>query len=449
MMAGMVQPRTSALVLGLGRTGLSCARFLAAHGVAVEVVDDQHQPPLLARLAREVPEARVRTGAAATHGLGDAQYLVVSPGVPLDHPLLRSAASRQLEVMGDIELFARHARAPVVAVTGSNGKSTVTVLLGEMARAAGSEVRVGGNLGTPALDLIGPVEPACYVLELSSFQLATTVSLAPVAAVVLNLSADHLDRHGSLADYAAAKGRIYRQAGLQLVNRDDPAAAALASPDRPQVSFGLDAPPRAEDYGIRMHQGEPWLARGEILLLPARALRLPGRHNQANALAALALGEVLGLPLEAMLGTLRRFPGLPHRTQWVAETGGVNWYDDSKGTNVGATLAAVQGFEQPLVLILGGQGKGADFGPLRAVLPGRVRQVLLLGEDAPRIEAALAGSVPLQRVASMEQAVAVAARLARPGDAVLLSPACASFDMFSGYEERGRVFARAVEALGR
>jgi UDP-N-acetylmuramoylalanine--D-glutamate ligase len=347
-------------------------------------------------------------------------------------------------VIGDVELFAQAATAPVIAVTGSNGKSTVVTLLGAMARRAGVEVRVGGNIGTPALDLLEEQEPDLYVLELSSFQLETLQSLRPSSAVVLNVSEDHLDRYQGLQDYAAAKQVIYRHAALQVVNRDDAVAAALADDSRPQVGFTRNAP-HGDDYGLVGHAGELWLARGERRLLPAAAVRMAGLHNLTNALAALALGEGAGLSLDAMLDTLMEFQGLPHRMQFVAEHAGVRWYNDSKGTNVGATLAAIAGIDTGLVLIAGGDGKGADFSALAAVLRDKGHGAVLIGRDAPLLEQVLQGVLPLARAADMREAVRLAAIMAQPGDAVLLSPACASTDMYRNFVERGEQFMQAVQ----
>jgi UDP-N-acetylmuramoylalanine--D-glutamate ligase len=325
----------------------------------------------------------------------------------------------------------------------------VTTLVGEMARAAGRAVKVGGNLGTPALDLLptnavdNAAEPDLYVLELSSFQLESTTSLAARAAVILNISPDHLDRYSSLDDYAKAKQRVYHHAEVQVVNLDDSYAARLADAARHCVGYSLHAP-SAGNYGVRECEGRSWLMRGDEQLLPVTSVRMPGRHNLSNALAALALGDAVGLPREAMFETLRTFGGLPHRTQWVTEVNGVAWYNDSKGTNIGATLAAVQGMDRPVVLIAGGQGKGADFKLLSEGLQGRLRAAVLIGEDAPQIEAALQGVTKIVHADSMEAAVRAAAEQAQPGDAVLLSPACASFDMFKGYDHRGEMFMDAV-----
>lgn len=441
----MTKPRT--LIVGLGKTGVSCARYLAAHGHEVAVTDSRDQPPGLAALRREVPDAAVFVGGFSEEALARAEQVVLSPGVPLADPYVQRALARGLPVVGDIELFARAARAPVVAVTGSNGKSTVVTIVGLMAERAGRRVRVGANLGTPALDLLADGEPDLYVLELSSFQLETTHSLAPLAAAVLNVSPDHMDRYATFDDYAAAKARIYRGCRIAVLNRDDACVMAMRPAGATAVTFGLGASPADGDYGLLEHAGGEWLARGREPLMPVTALRVRGRHNVANALAALALGEAAGLAREAMIDVLSEFRGLPHRTEWVAEVRGVTWLNDSKATNVGATLAAVAGFATPLVLIAGGDGKGQDFAPLAAALPGRVRAVVLLGRDAPRIAAAIGDRVPVKLVTTMEQAVKQAARLAKAGDTVLLSPACSSLDMFENFEQRGRQFAEAVRRL--
>ena len=430
------------LVVGLGKTGLSAVRALRSLGAEVMVTDTRPEPPGLAELARDFPTVPCYLGGFPAAVLAKAQRLLVSPGLPLQTPAI-AAAARGLPVWSDIELFARLARAPLAAITGSNGKSTVTTLLGAMAARAGVAVAVGGNLGVPALDLLTQPGVDLYVLELSSFQLASTHRLDARVATVLNLSPDHLDWHPDLDAYRRAKQRIFRGDGWQVLNADDPAVAAMAEPGRRTVSFTLAAPGPA-DFGLRRRAGERWLARGEACWLRVAELKLQGDHNLANALAALALGQALGLEREPMLAALRDFTGLPHRTQLVLERHGVRWYDDSKGTNVGATLAAVQGLPGPLVLIAGGDGKGQDFGPLAAALAPKVRALVLLGRDAPAIAAAVQDRVPIHRAEGMAGAVALAARLAEPGNSVLLSPACASFDLFRNYEERGQVFAAEV-----
>ncbi len=443
--------RDRTVIVGLGKTGLSVARFLGARGVAFAVTDSRAEPPGLARLKQEFPGAPLMLGGFDAQALQHAARIIVSPGVTLREPALAAARARGAEIIGDIELFARTARAPVAAITGSNGKSTVTTLLGEMARHAGRGVRVGGNLGTPALDLLEASEPDLYVLELSSFQLETTYSLNAAAATVLNLTPDHMDRYRDLAEYAAAKQRVYRGAGVLIINRDDPIVAAMAERQRTCVGFTLHEP-KEGDFGVRSVRGEPWLAHGAENLLRAGALRIKGNHNIANALAALALGAAVGLPLRAMLEALTQFKGLPHRSEWVAEQDGVAWYNDSKGTNVGATLAALSGLGATLgagkiVLIAGGDGKNADFSILRAAVQKYARAVVLIGQDAHIVARALRNTVPMISAADMKDAVRKARAAAQSGDAVLLSPACASFDMFSGYEERGRVFSAAVLEL--
>ncbi|MDJ0806486.1 MAG: UDP-N-acetylmuramoyl-L-alanine--D-glutamate ligase, partial [Gammaproteobacteria bacterium] len=379
-----------------------------------------------------------------------AARLVVSPGVSLQEPVIQAARQRGAEILGDIELFARVAKAPVVAITGSNGKSTVTSLLGEMAKGAGRKVAVGGNLGSPALDLLRD-DIELYVLELSSFQLESTDSLHASAAVVLNISADHMDRYRDLDHYAATKAVIYRHAGIAVINRDDPRAAACAVGVGAEIGFTLGSP-EGDDFGICENQEAGWLCQGPAPLIPVSELRIPGRHNQANALAALALGSAVDLPMSAMLQALRIFPGLPHRTQFVAERRHLRWYNDSKGTNVGATVAALQGLhpeigESRTILIAGGDCKGADFSGLASVVEQTARAVILIGRDAPLIAAALQDRVQLVFAKTLSDAVQQALNLGRPGDRVLLSPACASFDMFRNFEARGQAFMNAVEAL--
>ena len=438
------------LVVGLGASGLSAARYLAARGAAVTVTDTRSEPPGLAALRIELPQVPVAVGGFDPEVFARAETLVVSPGVSVQTPLIVEARARGVEVLGDIELFARENTAPVVAITGSNGKSTVTTMVARMAEASGLVTGLGGNIGTPALELLEGEPKELQVLELSSFQLETTDSLRPVAAALLNLSADHLDRYAGLADYTAAKIRIYHGADTLVVNRDDPRVmATLSGVNHGQavITFGLGEP-QGNDFGLREVAGETWLCRGEENLLPAAELKMAGRHNCANALAALALGHAAGLKLPAMLAVLRAFPGLPHRTQWVGERAGVTFINDSKATNVGAALAAIEGLSaQRIVLIAGGQGKGQDFAPLREAVARRCRAVLLIGEDAPRLARALADTVPLETLPDLASAVQRAAELARPGDAVLLSPACASFDQFSGFAERGERFTASVEAL--
>ncbi len=448
------------LVLGLGDTGLSCARWLAARGAQVSVADTRVTPPHAQHLAEWLPQVPLVSGLFDDALLQAAELLVVSPGVPLAEPAVARAIAAGVEVVGDVELFARAIHAlntqrehpmRVLAITGSNGKSTVTAMCGDMCRMAGLSVCVAGNIGLPVLDALYEIEqgivpaPQVWVLELSSFQLETTSSLNADVATVLNLSEDHMDRYPDMEAYAAAKARIFSGDGVQVVNRDDALSLAMALPGRHVVSFGIDRSPRDDNFGLC----EDELCLDGDMLMPLSALPVAGLHNAANALAALALTRALGLPMEALLRGLLHFKGLPHRVEQVAEIDGVTWYDDSKGTNVGATEAALYGMgKRKAVVILGGEGKGQDFGPLKAAVEANARAVVLIGRDAPLIAAAIAGSgVETLQVSSMQEAVEQAQRLAHPGDAVLLSPACASFDMFRNYIHRAEVFVDAVNKL--
>ncbi|HKT74576.1 MAG TPA: UDP-N-acetylmuramoyl-L-alanine--D-glutamate ligase [Steroidobacteraceae bacterium] len=446
---------SSAVIAGLGRTGLACARYLRALGWNVAVTDSRENPPQLDELRKLDPQIPVRVGGLDTQFLRDAVCVIASPGLPLTDPFFQEARRRGLEVVGDIELFARAADAPVAGITGTNGKSTVTTLVGRMAERAGLQVRVGGNLGTPALDLLTASlsetqRSQLYVLELSSFQLEATTTLDLKAAAVLNVTPDHLDRYVSLEAYAEAKARIFARCDTAVINLDDPLVVAMPRPGQQTVSFSLRAAIGA-DYCVAERQAPAgkqwWLMRREEPLLPLNALKIKGLHNAANALAALALGEALALPLSAMLTELAAFPGLPHRSQWVADVRGVTYINDSKGTNVGATLAAVGGLRGPLIMIAGGDGKNQDFTPLAAAFRGKVRRAILIGRDAAAIEVAVRDVCPTERCHSLEEAVVAAARIARPGDTVLLSPACASLDMFRDYTHRGAVFEQAVKEL--
>ena len=437
------------IVVGLGKSGMSLVRFLAQQGVSFAVADTRANPPELATLRRDYPQVEVRCGELDVEFLCRADELYVSPGLALATPALQAAAARGVKLSGDIDLFARNAKAPIVAISGSNAKSTVTTLVGEMAAAAGKRVAVGGNLGTPALDLLSD-DIELYVMELSSFQLETTNQLGAEVATVLNVSEDHMDRYSGLPAYHLAKHRIFRGARQVVVNRQDALTRPLMGEGLPCWTFGLSAPD-FKAFGLREENGEKYLAFEFQNLMPVRELKVRGAHNQANALAALALGHAVGLPFDAMLSSLRSFTGLEHRCQWVRQLDGVSYYNDSKATNVGAALAAIDGLgsdmDGKLVLIAGGDGKGADFSGLAESVAKYCRAVVLMGRDAPLIAAALGNAVPQVFVNSLDDAIEQSRSLARPGDAVLLSPACASFDMFKNYEERGQLFARAVEVL--
>jgi UDP-N-acetylmuramoylalanine--D-glutamate ligase len=435
---------TRALVLGLGRTGLSCARYLHRRGLSVRVADTRGVPPGADALRAQVADADLRTGAFDAGLLDDVAQVVISPGLSLREPVALEAVRRGLPVVGDIELFARDAQAPIAAITGTNGKSTVTTLVADLATASGRKALAGGNLGEPALDLLERPVPDLYVLELSSFQLETTHSLRAVTATVLNVTPDHMDRYETLAHYAAAKARILDGCDVAVVNSDDPAVRDMPRSGQRVLSFSLVS--RDADYTLEQRP-EPMIVRRGEPLLPLSALRIQGLHNAANAMAALAMCEALGIARGAAIDALSAFPGLPHRSQWVADVAGVRFVNDSKGTNVGATLAAVSGMTGPLVVIAGGDGKNQDFGELREAFRGKVAHVVLIGRDAPRLEAALGGICPTERAADMPAAVQAARAAARPGYTVLLSPACASLDMFRDYTHRGDEFAAAVRSL--
>ena len=437
------------LIVGLGKTGLSCARYLSARGLQVAVTDSREQPPGLEALRRELPDVGLFLGGFDKDLFGAADMLVLSPGVSLETPAVRHALEKGVPVMGDVEVFAREVQAPVAAITGSNGKSTVTTLLGQMALAAGRRTAVGGNLGEPVLDLLD-AHNELYVLELSSFQLETVHSLAPAVAAVLNISADHMDRYPSLEAYADTKARIYAQAQSGVYNLDDARVAAM--PRTPgALFFTLDVPENESTFGLCSEGGDTWLCRGGRRLMRTAELRMPGRHNLANALACLAMGSLLDLPMDVMLEVLAAFPGLAHRTEYVCRHEGVAWYNDSKGTNPGATIAALQGLDKGdgsrTVLIAGGDCKGADFSGLAAALKRFARAVVLMGRDRGQIRRHLDSDIAVVEAEDMDAAVQQAAALAQGGDRVLLSPACASFDMYKGFEDRGDKFKASVRRI--
>lgn len=445
------------MVVGIGTTGLSVARHLFQLGERFVMLDTRQNPPCLAQLKSEYPDVPVALGDLDVDSLEGADEIILSPGLSRQMPAVQAAIKLDVPVISDIELFARSADAPIIAITGSNGKSTVTTLVGEMCAAAGQKVGVGGNLGTPALELLDE-SSQLYVLELSSFQLESVYGLNAEVAVVLNVSPDHMDRYQSLLDYHQAKHRIFGGARQVVVNRADKLSVPLVSEKVKQWSFGLDRPDFA-GFGLVEQDGESWLTYQFDRLMPESELGIKGRHNTSNALAALALGSAVGLPIDTMLQVLREFRGLPHRCQTVMELNGVTYINDSKATNVGATLAAMQGFSgsslvgsNNLILIAGGQAKGQDFAPLAPALAGTVKQLVLLGEDASIINdavisSAASGGVDTVYATNLTEAVELSRRAAAPGDIVLLSPACASFDMFSSFAERGDQFVAAVEGL--
>lgn len=445
----MLQLAEPVVIVGLGKTGLACARFLAACDIDFMIVDSRETPPGLDELNAIIPAEKIVTGGFKPELFETANTLIVSPGISVQQALIASARQRGASIIGDIELFARVATAPIVAITGSNGKSTVTTLLAEMAQQANKKVRVGGNLGVPALELLDD-EAELYVLELSSFQLETTESLDAVVSVVLNISEDHMDRYANLQAYVDAKARVFNGQGTIVANLDDEAVMRLVDrlgPQRKQISFSLKLPVE-NHYGLCPHAGEAWLCKGQDRLLPVSKVAIKGTHNIANALAALALGEAINLPMAAMLNALQTYTGLPHRMQWVTEHHGVNWFNDSKATNVGAAVAAIEGVPgDSVILIAGGQGKGQDFSQLKDALQKRVKAVILIGEDASLLADVVPDSITTDFAQDMTAAVDMAASHSVPGDAILLSPACASFDMFNNYEQRGETYMAAVREL--
>ena len=438
-----------ALVVGLGDTGASCVRWLVEHDALVRGTDTRVAPPHALHLREAFPEVKLTLGSFDQADFDWADLVVVSPGLALATPEIDAARKAGKDVVGDVELFARaipgHG-SRIIAITGSNGKSTVTMLAGHLCQAAGLDTKVAGNIGLPVLDALGEREmlgrmPDVWVLELSSFQLETTSSLRPDAATVLNISEDHMDRYAGVADYTATKARIFTS-GVQVLNRDDAAVMAMANPEYKQRSFGLGQ----GDYGLVKREGRLWLAEDDKALFPVDELTIAGLHNATNALAALALCRAIGLEYDKLLPALRTFKGLPHRVERVTTVAGRTFFDDSKGTNVGATAAALNGFTVPVVLIAGGDGKGQDFSPLKAAV-ANTRAVVQIGRDGPLIAKAIAGACPVVRAETMAEAVRQAYDLSRPGDAVLLSPACASWDMFRNYAHRSEVFIAAVLTL--
>jgi UDP-N-acetylmuramoylalanine--D-glutamate ligase len=440
------------LVLGLGETGQSVMRWMLKQGAIVSMADSRLNPPGVDAILKAYPNVKVHTGPFDLEVLLESDLIVSSPGVPLSDPAIQAVIEQGKRVIGDIELFALHrpATSKVVAITGSNGKTTVTTLVGEICKRAGLNTVVAGNIGLPVLDTLEGKAPDVYVLELSSFQLETTYSLKVDVATVLNVSEDHMDRYASIDEYANAKGRIYDNATMAVVNRDDPASLGLTTTEA--VSFGLNEAQNYSDFGVVEANGT-WLTSGKRKLMPVTELQINGQHNVANALAAIALCSNIGIDKSAIMQTLRQFKGLPHRVEWVANINGIDFYDDSKGTNVGATCAAIKGMtkagkQQKVVLLAGGDGKGQDFSPLLEAVQANARAIVLFGRDAPLIEAVLlASELPIYDAIDLREAVAIAHKVASKGDAVLLSPACASFDMFKNYIHRAEVFIEAVKAL--
>jgi len=441
------------LVIGLGDTGFSCVRYLSKKGIPLIVMDSREAPANLEKFRQLYPDIPIYLGKNWPQEiLNHAQCIVLSPGISRALKPLSIAEEQGVPILGDIELFARENKVPIIAITGSNGKSTVTTLVGEMARASGKTVAIVGNIGSPVLDIL--TEDAHYdliVMELSSFQLETTTTLRPLASTVLNISPDHLDRYSTLADYIKAKHRIYLNTQNAIINKQDQHSLSSEIPDLAIKTFFTLKVPQAGEFGLRQREGKWVLAWGEENLLTSDELKIAGLHNLANALAALALGSAGGLNLAAMLSTLKNFRGLPHRCQWVRVENGVTWINDSKGTNIGATQAALEGIGAQttgkIILILGGEGKGADFTLLNSVVSQFCRAVILIGKDGPLIGAALENTTSLFAANNMQTAVNKAQAIAKTGDIVLLSPACASFDQYQNYAHRGEDFVASVKGL--
>lgn len=439
------------VVIGLGQTGLSCARFLARKGFRFALVDTRDNPPHLEKIKAEFPDVEMYLGELDSAYLMQASELVLSPGVSQQLPAIKEAVANGVSLIGDIDLFCREVSAPIVAITGSNAKSTVTTLVGEMAKAAGIDVGVGGNLGLPVLDMLATGEQSLYVLELSSFQLETVHDLRAHVATVLNVSPDHLDRYDGMQGYYQAKHRIFRGCLSAVENRDDSLTHPLLPKNVELIGYRLGKPD-LKIFGLLEDSGVEWLSIGHEKLLPVNKIKMPGRHNIANALAALALGRAVNIPMDAMLNALQSFGGLEHRCQWVSHKRGLDFYNDSKGTNVGATVAALDGLGanlsigQRIVLIAGGDGKGASFDDLSHPVSQFVRAVVLIGQDAEKISQTL-DDINSSIQMTLSEAVLRAIEVAHPGDIVLLSPACASIDMFKNYTERGDQFVALVDAL--
>lgn len=449
----------SVLVLGLGETGLSLVRYMLAQGTQVRAADSRDRPPSLDTLRKEFPQVEIHCGVFRQTLLEGIDLLAISPGVPMQDPLVKKAVALGIPVVGDIEVFALslpYKNPPkIIAITGSNGKTTVTSMVGAMCRAAGKETLVAGNISPAVLDVLMQRKgrhPEVWVLELSSFQLETTYSLNADAATVLNISEDHMDRYSDMGEYIAAKARIFRGSGIggiQVLNRDDADSAAMGLMERKHITFGIrSAAAKEDDWGIEEGDAESWLVQGKTRIMKTSELHVKGMHNVSNALASFALCRAIDLPVPALVEALKNFKGLPHRVEAVAEVKDVIYYDDSKGTNVGATVAALKGLGRRAVVILGGDGKGQDFSPLEAAVKQHARAVVLIGRDAGKIAAALQTSdIPMFYASDMNEAVKLSASNALAGDAVLMSPACASFDMYRNYVHRAEAFISAVHKL--
>ena len=437
-----------AVIVGLGKTGLSCFRYLSNQGLNVAITDSREEPPELLELRAEFESASVYLGQINEQVLLASDQIILSPGVSLDNKSIKLSIENNIPVFGDIELFCQKAQAPIIAVSGSNGKSTVTTIVAEMTRLAGLKTYVGGNIGIPALDLLSDSSPDLYVLELSSFQLETTYSLNAHASVVLNVSPDHMDRYSSLKDYANTKKRIYSGQGLMVLNKDEEYIHSIMDSKRDTIYFSLGAP-EGENFGLINHNNEVWLSQGNEKIINKNQLKIKGEHNISNALAAMALAGAVNVPTNIMADVLKNFTGLEHRCQLVREIDNVSWYNDSKATNVGACIASITGLCElgNIILIAGGDSKGADLSGLNPIVKKYIKRVFLFGIDANKLADVMGSDVDKEFVNNMNEAVKGASKIADPDDIVLLAPACSSLDMYKNYQQRGDAFISAIDAL--
>ena len=437
-----------AVIVGLGKTGLSCFRYLSNQGLNVAITDSREEPPELLELRAEFESASVYLGQINEQVLLASDQIILSPGVSLDNKSIKLSIENNIPVFGDIELFCQKAQAPIIAVSGSNGKSTVTTIVAEMTRLAGLKTYVGGNIGIPVLDLLSDSSPDLYVLELSSFQLETTYSLNAHASVVLNVSPDHMDRYSSLKDYANTKKRIYSGQGLMVLNKDEEYIHSIIDSKRDTIYFSLGAP-EGENFGLINHNNEVWLSQGNEKIINKNQLKIKGEHNISNALAAMALAGAVNVPTNIMADVLKNFTGLEHRCQLVREIDNVSWYNDSKATNVGACIASITGLCElgNIILIAGGDSKGADLSGLNPIVKKYIKRVFLFGIDANKLADVMGSDVDKEFVNNMNEAVKGASKIADPDDIVLLAPACSSLDMYKNYQQRGDAFISAIDAL--
>lgn len=439
-----------AVIVGLGKTGLSCFRYLSNQGLNVAITDSREEPPELLELKTEFESASVYLGQINEQVLLASDQIILSPGVSLDNKSIKLSIENNIPVFGDIELFCQKAQAPIIAVSGSNGKSTVTTIVAEMTRLAGLKTYVGGNIGIPALDLLSDSTPDLYVLELSSFQLETTYSLNAHASAVLNVSPDHMDRYSSFKDYVNAKKRIYSGQGLMVLNKDEEYIHSIIDSKRDTIYFSLGAP-EGENFGLINHNNEVWLSQGNEKIINKNQLKIKGEHNISNALAAMALAGSVNVPTNIMADVLKNFTGLEHRCQLVREIDNVSWYNDSKATNVGACIASITGLCElgNIILIAGGDSKGADLSGLNPIVKKYIKRVFLFGIDANKLADVMGSDVDKEFVNNMNEAVKGASKIADPDDIVLLAPACSSLDMYKNYQQRGDAFISAIDALSK